>query len=361
MQWLVLILLIPYIYILIHIYAGLQKVKPHRTEITPEIFVSVIVACRNEEANLPLLLSDIALQDFDKDFFELVIVDDNSTDCTFVIASGCNNIKNIKVLKNSDSGKKKAIKTGVEASTGELVITTDADCRAGKSWLRNVVSFYAEHKPEMIIGPVCLKGTDGFFQQFQEIEFLSLQGITAGTAMTGHPVMCNGANLAFTRKSYQTHSGSLHFGKVSGDDIFLLHSLKEDKASKIMWLESAGSLIFTRTSESVGSFYRQRARWISKYGIYRDRDTLVLSIVTFVTIMLQPFLLIAGIFDPAYLPVLLTAVVLKSVPDYLILRNTSTRYGNGKLMKVFIPSQILYTFYIISLLPNVVFPRNRWD
>ncbi len=361
MQWLVLILLIPYIYILLRIYAGLLKVKPHSTGFTPEIYVSVIIACRNEETNLPLLLSDIALQDFSQDFFELVIVDDNSTDHTFDIASGCSNIKNIKILKNPESGKKKAIKTGVEASTGELVITTDADCRAGKGWLRNIVSFYAEHKPDMIIGPVCLKGTGGFFQQFQELEFLSLQGITTGTAMTGHPVMCNGANLAFKRKSYQTRTGSLHFGKVSGDDIFLLHSLKKNNPGKIMWLESAASLIITGTCESVGSFYRQRARWISKAGTYRDRDTIVLAIVTFVTIMLQPLLLIAGIFDPSYLPVLLTAVVLKSVPDYLILRNTTTRYGNGKLMKLFIPSQILYTCYILSLLPNVVFPGNRWD
>ena len=361
MQWLVLILLIPYLYLLLRIYGGLKKVKTFKSDSKPDIFVSVIVACRNEEKNLPLLLSDISLQDYNQDLFELVIVDDNSADSTFNIASGYTCIKNLKALKNPDTGKKKAIKTGVEASTGEFVITTDADCRAGKSWLRNIVSFYAEFKPEMIIGPVGMKGTDSFFQHFQQLEFMSLQGITAGTAVTGSPVMCNGANLAFTRESYQNQAGNMHYEKVSGDDIFLLHSLKKKKENKIMWLESVSSMIITQTSETPDSFYRQRARWISKTGAYSDRNTIVLAIVTFVTILLQPLLLIAALFDPVYLMVLLAALILKSIPDYLILRNTTSRYGNRKLMRWFLPSQIFYTCYVLILIPKAILSGNRWD
>jgi cellulose synthase/poly-beta-1,6-N-acetylglucosamine synthase-like glycosyltransferase len=360
MQWIALILLIPYIYYLLRIYNGLKKIKPFKASSSTEIFVSVIVACRNEEKNLPLLLSDIASQDYNQGLFELIIVDDNSSDSTRNIASGYS-IKNIKVIKNPDSGKKKAIKAGVGASTGELVVTTDADCRVLRSWLKNIVSFYAGYKPDMILGPVRLKGTGGFFQHFQELEFLSLQGITAGTAMTGYPVMCNGANLAFTRESYLNHSENMHDEKVSGDDVFLLHSLKEKKENKIMWLESDSSIVTTSASETTYSFFRQRARWISKAGVYRDSDTIALSIVTFVTILIQPLLLIAGIFDPVFLLVFLAAFILKSVPDYLILQNTTSRYGKGRLMKWFLLSQIYYTYYILRLIPEAVFSGNRWD
>ena len=361
MQWFALILLIPYIYKLLSIYRGLRKLKPFIPSSSAEIFVSVIVACRNEETNLPILLSDIASQNYNQNWFELLIIDDNSTDSTYDLASGYNKIKNIKVLRNPESGKKKAIKNGIEASSGELVITTDADCRAGSNWLKNIVSFYTEYKPEMIIGPVSLKGTDGFFQHFQQLEFMSLQGITAGTAFTGSAVMCNGANLAFTRDSFQNQPGDMHYGKVSGEDVFLLHSLKKLKESKIMWLESDDSMVTTNTSETTNSFFRQRARWISKAGSYSDPDTIYLAIITIISIMLQPVLLIAGIFDPVFLQVLLAAIILKSIPDYLILQNTTSRYGNARLMKWFIPSQIFYTFYILILIPQAIFRGNIWD
>ncbi len=229
MQWLALILLIPYLYLLLKIYFSLRKIRPYIPPESSDVFVSVIVACRNEEKNLPPLLSDIAAQNYNPDLFEVIIIDDNSTDTTFKIASCFTGIKNLKIINNSGSGKKNAIKTGVEACQGELVITTDADCRVGIGWINTITSFYAGNKPGMIICPVELKGGRGFFQRFQELEFLSLQGVTAGTAAAGNPVMCNGANLSFSKEAYQKYSGNLHDEKVSGDDVFLLHNIKQEK------------------------------------------------------------------------------------------------------------------------------------
>mgnify|MGYP006993438819 CR=1 FL=1 len=55
MQWIVLILLIPYLFLLLKIYAGLKKIKPFSPQTTPDISISVVVACRNEEENIPCL------------------------------------------------------------------------------------------------------------------------------------------------------------------------------------------------------------------------------------------------------------------------------------------------------------------
>ncbi|MCU0460927.1 MAG: glycosyltransferase [Bacteroidales bacterium] len=354
------ILLLPYLYILIRIYAGLVRIKSFKPQSTPDISVSVIVACRNEEKNITSLLSGIASQDYNPDKLELIIIDDNSTDSTFNIASDYGGIRNLKVIKNPGTGKKIAIKSGIGVGSGELVVTTDADCRPGKNWLKTIVSYYSENKPDMIIGPVALKGDRGFFQRFQELEFLSLQGVTAGTAAIGDPVMCNGANLAYTKEAYKNHSLDLHEDKVSGDDIFLLHNLKENKSSKIIWLESTDALVTTCTSETWSSFISQRARWISKAGSYSDSLTVLLAFVTFVTILMLTALLVAGIFYPVFLLVFLVAFGLKSIPDYLILRNTTSRYGRKKLMRWFIPSQFLYTYYILRVVSKAVYSGNRW-
>jgi cellulose synthase/poly-beta-1,6-N-acetylglucosamine synthase-like glycosyltransferase len=348
MQWLFLIILIPYIYLLVRIYSSLLKIKAYHPEKNPEIFVSVIVACRDEERRLPFFLSDISGQTYRQDLFELIIIDDNSSDSTFKVASGFSKVKNLKVLRNDGIGKKTAIKTGVKASAGTLIITADADCKMGTNWLKTITSFYDENDPEMIICPVKLHSGRGFFHRFQELEFLSLQGITAGTVSAGGPVMCNGANLAFFKETYLKYSGNLHYELVSGDDVFLLHNIKREPGNRIKWLESEAAMVTTCASETMHSFIRQRARWISKAGAYSDRFTKILAIVTFVTIAVQLVLLAIGLFFPGLLWVFAVFFVLKSIPDILILSNTVGRYGETGLMNWFVLSQLVYPFYVLT-------------
>jgi len=360
MQWLFLLILIPYIYLIMKIYIGLSKIKPFHIQTEPGTFVSVIVACRNEGKQLPLLLSDFADQTYNPDLFELVVVDDNSSDSTFEAASAFGRIKNLKVLNSSGKGKKQAIRTGVEASAGNLIITTDADCRIGKNWLKTIVSFQEDHRAEMIICPVKLEGGRGFFQKFQELEFLSLQGITAGTAVSGDPVMCNGAGLAFSRKEYLRYAGNLHDELASGDDVFLLHNIKRDPGKRIMWIESAEAAAKTRTSDNLFSFMCQRGRWISKAGAYSDRFRKLLAIVTFVAISAQILLFLAGLFLPPMLWIFSVFFLRNSIPDFLILSNTAERYGKKSLMRWFLPSQFIYPFYVLSVIPCSFLNRAEW-
>lgn len=358
MHWLILILLLPYLYLLLKIYKGLTSVDPFKPEKHGTAFLSVVVPCRDEEKSLPFLLSDIARQTLDNNLFELIIVDDNSGDSTFQAASGFSYAGIIKVIRNKGTGKKTAIRTGIEASAGELIITIDADCRIERTFLETISSFYSEKRPEMIICPVALESGRGFFHRFQELEFLSLQGVTAGSALCCDPVMCNGAGLAFTRESYSRHSGDLHFELASGDDIFLLHSIKKDGPGKIRWIESEGAKITTRHSDSPGSFIRQRARWISKTGHYSDTSAKALAIVTFVTILTQAVILGAGIFYPPVLIVFVAFAALKSVPDFLILHNTASRYKKKNLLRWFLPSQLIYPFYVSAIVAFAFFTKR---
>ncbi|MGB8490894.1 MAG: glycosyltransferase [Bacteroidales bacterium] len=350
-----LITLAPYVWFLLRTYRALLRIRPFScdTRLAP---ASVIVACRNEQHNLPGLLGDIAAQEFDGNMFELIIVDDNSTDLTFETAARFNAIKNLKVLRNRGTGKKDAIRTGVEASQYKLVITTDADCRIGALWLKTISSFFAENDPSMIICPVIQEsGSSGIFE---ELEFLALQGVTAGAALSGDPVMCNGANMAFSREDYTMHSADLQSRIESGDDIFLLHSMKKDKL-RILWLESDKAAAKTKGASSGLSFLRQRSRWLSKAGSYSDKSTISLALSVFAAVLLQAGLLTAVFFDPAvFLPVFLAVFIIKSVPDYLIIRHTAERYGKKDLLKWFLPSQLVYPFYVIAV---ILIPRGRWE
>lgn len=360
MQWLPAILILPYFFILLKIYRSLLKIKPFTAEKNEAAFVSVVVACRNEEKELPGLLKDFSLQNYPPEKYEIIIVDDNSTDSTYMIAEGFKGIQNIRIISNQGKGKKQALKTGISFAKGDLILTTDADCRIGKNWISTISSFSEATNADMMICPVRIAESPGFFGRFQELEFLSLQGITAGTAISNNATMCNGANLAFTKEAYYKNIDNLRFDIPTGDDVFFLHSLKEQPGSKILWLESSDAVVTTSGVSSFREYLNQRKRWMSKSSAYKDCNSILLGIVTFITILLQITVLIAALFNWIFIPVLMLILVVKAIPDYFILRNTTKRYFRVKLMKWFIPSQLIYPFYVFLVIGlYLVFPIRK--
>jgi cellulose synthase/poly-beta-1,6-N-acetylglucosamine synthase-like glycosyltransferase len=356
MYWIPVILILPYFFLLLKIYRNLLKITSFKATIIPSTYVSVIIPCRNGQDKLPVTLQSISGQDYPGELFEVLIVDDNSTDRTFETVSENTGIHRLYVLKNKGSGKKESIRTGINASTGNLIITTDADCIMGKSWIRTIAAFFENNSPDMIIGPVQINRSRGFFGRFQELEFMSLQGVTAGSVMAGNGIMCNGANLAFTRATYLNNSDDLHFGLPTGDDVFLLHSLKKQVNARIMWLESTDSAVTTDPALTLGSYLRQRRRWISKWNVYTDSFTIVTGIVTFAATMVQLAAFISIFFNISFIWLFLIIMALKSVPDYLILRNTTGRYGKKHLMHWFLPAQLIYPLYVTGVLLYSMLP-----
>lgn len=360
MHWLPAILILPYFIILLRIYRSLLKIRTFEVTDEPSEFVSVIVACLNEEKNLPTLLRSISCQDYPTYLYEVIIVNDNSTDKTYETGSAFKGRDNVFIINSKGRGKKEALRSGISFSSGNLIITTDADCTMGRSWIRTIASCYHKHKPDMIICPVQIESTQGFFGKFQELEFLSLQGITAGSALAEEGTMCNGANLAFRKDSYFNNMENLHFGIGSGDDVFLLHSLKKKEDSKILWLESPDAVVTTASCKTARSYLKQRSRWISKSKAYKDNFSIQLGVVTMTAVLVIISLLSAGIVSSIFLPVVFTLILIKSIPDYLILHNTTVRYKKPGLMNWFVPAQLVYPFYILAVVFNsIISPEKK--
>ncbi|MFO7622470.1 MAG: glycosyltransferase, partial [Bacteroidales bacterium] len=142
MYWFPAILILPYFFLFLDVFRNLLKIRPYKPERDPGLFVSVIIACRNEEKNMEKLLRHLAAQDYPPHLFEVIVVDDNSDDQTACIASSFDRSMNLKVISNEGSGKKNAIRTGIGSSQGRLIITTDADCRMGTGWISTIASFH---------------------------------------------------------------------------------------------------------------------------------------------------------------------------------------------------------------------------
>lgn len=340
------ILTVPYFLILLRIYSRITKIKKFIPPAEKDLFVSIVIACRNEEKNIPALLGSLSAQNYPVHLFEIIIIDDHSTDNTREIAERYPGNMNLRLIANSGNGKKEAIRTGVMNSKAELIITTDADCNPEEKWISSIVSFYESVKPDLIAGPVRLTPAKGFMGKFQELEFLSLQAITAGTIFSGNGTMCNGANLAFSKNAWLRSEKDLRFDIATGDDVFLLHSLKKQRA-KIAWLESSDAIVDTNPAPGLKEFFRQRRRWASKSTAYRDAFSIFLGIVTFVTNLVLAVTMFASFIYPSLIPTLLAVFILKSVPDFLLLGNVASRYKRRNLLWWFLPAQIVYPFYVL--------------
>jgi poly-beta-1,6-N-acetyl-D-glucosamine synthase len=359
MSWLLIIPPVLYFVLLIYISGGLRYNEVRKSVRNGSVKVSVVISCKNEEKNIASLLDDLAVQDYLPDLYEVIVVDDNSVDNTLAIVSSFCKTGRVRALRNSGSGKKTALRTGIMASDGYLILTTDADCRVGRHWVSAMESFFSANRPDLIIGPVHLSVKTGFFQKFQQLEFFSLQGITAATAGLGDPVMCNGANLSFTKEVYKRHSGDLHGGIASGDDIFLLQRIKAENG-KISWLSDNDAVVTTGAAGSFRQFLNQRARWISKSGAYEDNFTQIVALIALIANIDLAFMLVAGLFIPDLLSVCTAGFFIKSVPDLLILSAITVRYKKTNLLWWFVPSQVIYPFYVITVSVYSLFRKNRW-
>ena len=110
--------------------------------------VSVIVAARNEEENIEDCLSALALQDYPDDMYEVVVVNDRSSDGTEQIARSFEDrYYNFSLLNVTGEPlyacpKKNALNLGIESSRGEIILLTDADCRPPCSWISDMVGHF---------------------------------------------------------------------------------------------------------------------------------------------------------------------------------------------------------------------------
>ncbi|HUW92512.1 MAG TPA: glycosyltransferase [Bacteroidales bacterium] len=333
-------------------------------DIIPATAITVVVACRNEASTVSALLRSLAAQDYPAGLLEVIVVNDNSTDRTPVVVSEfiTNNLKpsliKIRLINNPFTGKKSAIRHGIEKSSGELILTTDADCTVGPGWVSAYAGFYARTGSDMILARVNQPRGRGFVSRFGALEFAALQGVTEATARSGFPVMCNGANMGIRRETYLRHAGQLHEDIPSGDDMFLLHSVKHE-GGDVGYLADAAAAVNTATAVSAAALLRQRARWASKAGRYRDPATLALAAATAACHAAVTAAATASLFSSHYLPLLALLSLLHLIPDYLLTRHAMNKKEEHLPLPLFIIMDFLYPFWFITVGLLSFFPRMR--
>ena len=225
MYLIVFIFLLLYVGLILNYYLGWRKIKP-LNKLDTHRKVSVVISLRNEERNIKDLLNNLQNQLYPEDYLQFILVNDHSTDKTLDLLQPYQADNLIVIdMPSGDFGKKNAISKAVEIANGEIILITDADCSFSSEWINIMVSYFNHEKIKLVSGPVDYHWKKGFFQDLQALEFISLIGSGAGAIGSGNAIFCNGANMAF-RKEVFLEVNAYNNDIVSGDDVFLLHSIK---------------------------------------------------------------------------------------------------------------------------------------
>ncbi len=314
-----------FIYIITHLISWSRLSEVNMPEIAAaKTKISVIIAARNEELTIGKCLASIATQNYPASLLEVIVVDDHSTDKTKEIAENAFARMHIsgRCISNREKahGKKSAITEAVKNSSGELLVITDADCISGKNWLSVIEHEYQKSNAFMLCGPVQITNESGLLGSFQSLELCGLSMLSGAGINAGIPLLCNGANLAYTHHIFDDVEGFKGIdNNPSGDDILLMFKIHHQYPGKIRYVKSREAIVSTGAQDSLKSFLLQRIRWASK-GLYsKNWVNSFISVLVFASNFFTLLAILFSLIFEKIFPVIIFGIVLKLIADFLLL------------------------------------------
>jgi poly-beta-1,6-N-acetyl-D-glucosamine synthase len=319
--------------------------------------VTVIVAARNESQVIINCLKSLQNQDFPSEKYEIIISDDFSEDTTCEVVrnfiatctSTSPHFRLITAPAGSGTGKKSALLRAIMASTGQLILVTDADCTMGDNWVKSFADCYQFTNASMITGFVRLSPLKNTFEKLQALEFLSLSGSGAASVIMGSPLMCNGANLAFTKEAFNRIQGYTYGRNIaSGDDTFLMLQMAKSGKDKVVFNNNPQSIVTSLPVDNFSKFISQRRRWASKVQNYNEGYIKRTGVFLFMINTLLVLVVLSGLLNVLAGNQVALVWFIKIMADFLFLYPVCRFSNQQNLLLLFLPAVILYPVYALA-------------
>lgn len=328
---------------------------------------TIIVPFRNETKNLPTLLQSIIQLDYPTDRFEVILVNDDSTDeyknvvQEFLAENSDMQITVIQNNRKSLSPKKDAVKTAIAKAKFDWILTTDADCLVPKNWLQNFDSFIRNNDVKMIVAPVAYTIENKFFQHFQNLDFLSLQGTTIGSFGINKPFMCNGANLCYKKEAFlevNGFEGNNHI--ASGDDVFLMEKILNKFPGGVKYLKNFESVVFTKSQPDLRSLIQQRIRWAAKMSSTKGLFGKIVGLIVLITNTYLVLLLLLYLTQQISWKYVGLFFLVKLNVDFVMLFKITEFFKQQDSMRRYLYSSFLYPFFSLYVAFLSFFKGYQW-
>lgn len=205
---------------------------------TPQI--SVIIPAYNEEKYISVCLKSVANQDFPKDKYEIVVVDNNSTDRTRELVR--KKFPQVRLVEEKKQGVVFARIKGIETAKGKIIAFIDADSFAPKNWLKNISRAFKDPNLTSVGGFIDYRPKN-LSIKLSEVVMQKWQLLTK---------MIYTSNLSFRKDAYNESGGfspKINFGEEI--DI----SLKLKKTGRVIILKDNSVISSSRRLISPGILF----------------------------------------------------------------------------------------------------------
>lgn len=320
----------------------------------------MIIPVRNEVGVIENLLESLSFQKTSQITYEVILIDDHSEDGLYETLAPLQNKFSypLRIFKLPEDkvGKKSAVTLGVERARYDMILCTDADCLPKSSWISTMVACFTQRQNKMISGPVIMNATN-FIGKIQQLEFAGLIGFGAISLHGDHPGMCNGANMAFSKKAFfevKGYKGNEHI--ASGDDEFLLQKIAGKYPDRVEFVKNPDAIITTPAKESFFALIQQRLRWAGKWRFHKSIFIKSSAILSFLDFLLGVLMLLAAI----KYPVLWFSLIFRFAGEWIYLNAVSRFLRIRSSHFYLLILSIIYPFFVVILGIASIFGKYSW-
>ena len=264
------------------------------SKITPRKFprVSILIPAYNEEKVIADAIENAIEVDYPNK--EVIVIDDGSRDRTYEIASRY--LPKITLLRKPNGGKSSALNYGLLFSTGEIIVTVDADGRVGKDSVMEIIKRFQNRDVKAVCGNIKVLNRVNTLTKCQALEYIiSINIVRRAFDVFGSVTVIPGALGALRREVLQA-GGNYDKDTLTEDFDVTLKTLKTGRVVQA----SSYALCFTQAPETIRDFYNQRIRWYrgNCQTLLKHRDVLLNPRYQFLHELAMPFIFISMIFVP---------------------------------------------------------------
>ncbi|MCE1188812.1 MAG: glycosyltransferase [Ignavibacteria bacterium] len=317
--------------------------------------VSIVIPFRNEQEVIEENLKSIIAQKYPRELMEIIYIDDHSSDASIDIIRNLVTDISIKIISLKDlgkgyNGKKAALEAGIRNASGEIIITSDADCRYVEKWVSTMVAML-DANTAYLAGPVMYAGESNTWALMQQYEYAGLVLTGAGFIGNGLPTIAYGANSAFRKEDFIYAGGfAAEIKTESGDDEQIMRLVQARRGGEVSYCYSADAIAYTKPNKTVQQFIHQRNRWASKAGRYGFGLTVLVLLPIFlfyISIIIAAFQVVFGC-SAALLYVLTGVLLVKMFGEYLVLNTGKKVFQLSIRFPVLLLTTLIQPIYIVS-------------
>jgi cellulose synthase/poly-beta-1,6-N-acetylglucosamine synthase-like glycosyltransferase/spore germination protein YaaH/peptidoglycan/xylan/chitin deacetylase (PgdA/CDA1 family) len=218
--------------------------------------VSIIVPAYNEEVNAVSSLQNLLRCDYP--FFDIIFVDDGSSDKTFeVVTAAFSNHLKVKLFSKPNGGKASALNFGIEQTTADYVVCIDADTKLLPDAVSFMMKNFADTNVGAVAGSVKVGNEVNLLTRWQSIEYTTSQNFDRkGFAYPNAITVIPGAIGAFKKQALLDAGGFTTDTLAEDCDI----TIRILKAGYVVANEPK-AMAYTEAPETLKQFFKQRFRW----------------------------------------------------------------------------------------------------